>query len=66
MQCPGCKVRHLIADHLGIFSDKRITLEDIMAEHGETIRKGKAELNFVPNGEGVMEVQSNSQTPESK
>lgn len=57
VQCPGCKVRHLIADHLGIFSDKRVTLEDIMADKGETIRKGRADLNFVPNEDGVIEVQ---------
>lgn len=39
IQCPGCKNRHLIADHLKIFSDKRITLEDIMATKGEEITK---------------------------
>ncbi|KAK6432286.1 hypothetical protein LTR95_011547 [Oleoguttula sp. CCFEE 5521] len=38
--CPGCKNRHLIADHMKIFSDKKITLEDIMREKGEYITKG--------------------------
>lgn len=39
IQCPGCKNRHLIADHLKIFSDTSITLEDILARTGETMEK---------------------------
>ncbi|KAK6433040.1 hypothetical protein LTR95_010784 [Oleoguttula sp. CCFEE 5521] len=38
--CPGCKNRHLIADNMKIFSDKKVTLEDIMREKGEYITKG--------------------------
>lgn len=38
--CPGCKNRHLISDHLKIFSDKGITLEDIMKEKGQLLKKG--------------------------
>ncbi|KAG4304162.1 hypothetical protein PORY_002343 [Pneumocystis oryctolagi] len=37
IQCPNCKNRHLISDHLRIFSDKSITIEDIMREKGENI-----------------------------
>lgn len=40
VQCPSCKNRHVISDHLKIFSDKRITLEDIMREKGELVRRG--------------------------
>ncbi|KAK6519856.1 hypothetical protein TWF506_000150 [Arthrobotrys conoides] len=40
IQCPGCEVRHLIADHLKIFRDKPTTIEDIMREQGEKIKKG--------------------------
>lgn len=46
--CPSCKARHLISDHLKIFSDKRVTLEDILEkklENGKTLgdlmKKGK-------------------------
>ncbi|KAG5519551.1 hypothetical protein PMAC_001706 [Pneumocystis sp. 'macacae'] len=39
IQCPQCKNRHLISDHLKIFSDKNITIEDIMKEKGEDVRK---------------------------
>lgn len=40
MQCPGCKNRHLIADHLKIFGDKTVTLEQILAEKGDLVKKG--------------------------
>ncbi|KAK5138042.1 hypothetical protein LTR08_005839 [Meristemomyces frigidus] len=39
--CPGCKNRHLISDHLKIFSDKSITVEDILREKGQFLRKGR-------------------------
>ncbi|KAF2269150.1 zf-DNL-domain-containing protein [Lojkania enalia] len=38
--CPGCKNRHLISDHLKIFSDKPVTLEDIMREKGHIVKRG--------------------------
>ncbi|KAJ9164554.1 hypothetical protein NKR19_g1193, partial [Coniochaeta hoffmannii] len=38
--CPGCKNRHVIADHLKIFSDKRITVEDLMREKGRLVKRG--------------------------
>lgn len=38
--CPDCKNRHLISDHLKIFSDKAITLEDILKEKGQMLKKG--------------------------
>ncbi|KAF2273996.1 zf-DNL-domain-containing protein [Westerdykella ornata] len=38
--CPGCKNRHLISDHLKIFSDKRITIEDILKEKGQLVKRG--------------------------
>lgn len=40
INCPGCRNKHLISDHLGIFSDRGVTLEDIMKEKGELLRKG--------------------------
>jgi len=41
--CPGCLNRHIISDHLKIFSDDQKTLEDILAEKGQTVMKGKLE-----------------------
>jgi protein import protein ZIM17 len=37
--CPGCKNRHLMADHLKIFSDERVTLEDILAKKGDLLQR---------------------------
>jgi mitochondrial protein import protein ZIM17 len=38
--CQNCKNRHVIADHLKIFMDKRMTLEDILKEKGAVLKKG--------------------------
>lgn len=46
VQCPDCKSRHLIADHLKIFSDNRIKLEDILKAQGEGIQTGTNDLIF--------------------
>lgn len=40
VQCPGCSNRHLISDHLKIFSDRRVTVEDLMQEKGEAVKLG--------------------------
>ncbi|KAF2835699.1 zf-DNL-domain-containing protein, partial [Patellaria atrata CBS 101060] len=37
--CTGCKNKHLISDHLKIFSDTGITIEEILTKKGETIQK---------------------------
>lgn len=38
--CPGCRNRHIISDHLGIFGDRKITIEDLMREKGQLVKKG--------------------------
>ncbi|KAJ4352974.1 hypothetical protein N0V95_003767 [Ascochyta clinopodiicola] len=38
--CPDCKNRHLISDHLKIFSDKSVTIEDLMKEKGNLVKRG--------------------------
>ncbi|KAK4200202.1 DNL zinc finger-domain-containing protein [Triangularia verruculosa] len=38
--CPGCKNRHVISDHLKIFGDKALTVEDILREKGQLVKKG--------------------------
>ncbi|KAF1942559.1 zf-DNL-domain-containing protein [Clathrospora elynae] len=40
IQCPDCKNRHLISDHLKVFSDKSVTIEDLMREKGDLVKKG--------------------------
>ncbi|KIY70132.1 zf-DNL-domain-containing protein [Cylindrobasidium torrendii FP15055 ss-10] len=46
IECPGCKNRHLIADHLGWFKDsteggKNRTIEDLLAAKGESVTRGQ-------------------------
>ncbi|KAG4434726.1 hypothetical protein IFR05_009803, partial [Cadophora sp. M221] len=38
--CPECKNRHVISDHLNIFGDKTLTIEDLMREKGQLVKKG--------------------------
>lgn len=41
VQCPQCKNRHLIADHLNVFGQGKKSLTDILSEHGsEQITQG--------------------------
>ncbi|KAG4411754.1 hypothetical protein IFR04_015116 [Cadophora malorum] len=38
--CPECRNRHVISDHLGIFGDRSMTIEDLMREQGQLVKKG--------------------------
>ena len=64
VNCPGCKSRHLIADHMKIFSDTSITIEDIMREKGEFIQKGSlgadGDVEFYDDQAGVEAQQQES------
>lgn len=35
VECPNCRVKHLLADHLGWWEDNGVTIEDILRERGE-------------------------------
>ena len=43
--CPNCKQRHIMADHLKIFSDENITIEDIMKRKGTAVSRGTLDAN---------------------
>ncbi|KAF9879682.1 dnl zinc finger domain containing protein [Colletotrichum karsti] len=51
--CPGCRNRHVISDHLGIFGDKKVTVEDLMREKGRLVKKGTlgedGDIEFYPD-----------------
>lgn len=43
IRCPSCKNRHVMSDHLKIFFDKNITLDEILGERGGKVTKGYVE-----------------------
>lgn len=51
--CPGCKNRHVISDHLKIFFDLSTTIEDILRQKGETLKRGRinaaGDVEFLPD-----------------
>ncbi|TFY68284.1 hypothetical protein EVG20_g3626 [Dentipellis fragilis] len=52
VECPGCKNRHLIADHLGWFKEstqdgKLRTVEDLLRHRGENVRRGRLDAGGV-------------------
>ncbi|KAG0275965.1 Threonine synthase-like 1 [Linnemannia exigua] len=51
MQCDHCKNRHLIADHLGWFKNGGVTVEDLVKERGEEVRKLTKSYQLVKDGE---------------
>lgn len=44
--CPSCKNRHLIADHLKIFRDDHVTIEDILKAKGKSVSSTTDDLAF--------------------
>ncbi|PYH90356.1 zf-DNL-domain-containing protein [Aspergillus ellipticus CBS 707.79] len=40
IKCPSCANRHVIADNLNIFFDKKQNLEDILNEQGAKLKRG--------------------------
>jgi protein import protein ZIM17 len=56
IQCPECKNRHLIADHLGWFKElteegKGVDVERILRAKGEEVKRGRVG----EGGEGTVE-----------
>ncbi|KAL5596989.1 hypothetical protein BROUX41_006339 [Berkeleyomyces rouxiae] len=43
--CPNCTNRHVISDHLNVFGDRSVTVEQLMKEKGEKVRKGVLDAN---------------------
>lgn len=52
IRCPSCHNRHVIADHLNIFFDKKTTLEDIMEKQGGKVTRGylEGDMEFWDDG----------------
>ncbi|KAK5990730.1 hypothetical protein PT974_08999 [Cladobotryum mycophilum] len=51
--CPSCRNRHVISDHLNIFGDRKITIEDLMREKGQLVKRGSlgedGDIEFWPD-----------------
>ncbi|CAG8013129.1 unnamed protein product [Penicillium nalgiovense] len=46
IQCPSCNSRHVMSDHLGVFFEKKTTLEDLLKEKGQTLTHGHTDGNL--------------------
>lgn len=46
IQCPSCQSRHVMSDHLGVFFDKKTTLEDLLKEKGQALTHGHTDGNL--------------------
>ncbi|KAJ6788019.1 hypothetical protein PWT90_01131 [Aphanocladium album] len=53
--CPSCRNRHVISDHLNIFGDRKVTVEDLMREKGRLVKRGSlgedGDIEFWPDEE---------------
>ncbi|PFH57090.1 hypothetical protein XA68_15517 [Ophiocordyceps unilateralis] len=62
--CPGCRNRHIISDHLKVFGDRDVTVEDLMRERGRLVKRGTlgedGDVEFWP--EELLEAGGASQT----
>ncbi|GAP92012.1 putative dnl zinc finger domain-containing protein [Rosellinia necatrix] len=38
--CPSCRNRHVISDNLNIFGDRRVTVEELLREKGQLVKRG--------------------------
>ncbi|KAK7204048.1 DNL zinc finger-domain-containing protein [Myxozyma melibiosi] len=56
VRCPGCKNHHLMADHLKIFSDTPVTLEDILKGRGQRITTVNLEDSIRLSNEEIVEL----------
>ncbi|KAJ6141542.1 hypothetical protein N7470_009932 [Penicillium chermesinum] len=64
IQCPSCKNRHVMSDHLGIFFDKSTTLEDLLKEGGQTITHGMLDGDMEVWEDGTLRKIGGTAAPE--
>ncbi len=67
IRCPSCENRHVISDHLGIFFNRKKTLEDLLEERGQSITRGElqGDMEFWDDGT-VTRKEYDNDTPQAK
>ncbi|WQF84581.1 Putative mitochondrial import protein TIM15 [Colletotrichum destructivum] len=67
--CPSCRNRHVISDHLGIFGDRKVTVEDLMREKGRLVKRGTlgedGDIEFYPDEAAAAAAEAEA-TPDTK
>ncbi|KAK2036111.1 DNL zinc finger protein [Colletotrichum somersetense] len=67
--CPSCRNRHVISDHLGIFGNRKVTVEDLMREKGRLVKRGTlgedGDIEFYPD-EDIAEAEAQAQVTDAK
>ncbi|KAH7170996.1 DNL zinc finger-domain-containing protein [Dactylonectria macrodidyma] len=67
--CPDCRNRHVISDHLDIFGDRKVTIEDIMREKGQLVKRGSlgedGDIEFWPEEKYAQEAKKSDSNESS-
>lgn len=70
IKCPNCKNQHLISDHLKIFEDKSVTIEDLMRRRGNLVKRGHlsagGDVEFWDDGTQTERKKDGSQSEQSR
>ncbi|KAI0600013.1 DNL zinc finger-domain-containing protein [Biscogniauxia sp. FL1348] len=69
--CPECRNRHVISDNLKIFGERKITVEDLMREKGQLVKRGTlgedGDVEFWEDGTTTQRsARSESSTPSAE
>ncbi|KAL4945656.1 hypothetical protein BDV06DRAFT_184199 [Aspergillus oleicola] len=60
IRCPGCDNRHVISDHLKIFFNHSMTLDDLLKQQGQKVTRGElqGDVEFWEDGTVVKQEKS--------
>ncbi|KAK3488977.1 zf-DNL-domain-containing protein, partial [Neurospora hispaniola] len=68
ISCPNCRNRHVISDHLKLFGDRRVTVEDLLKEKGMMVKRGtlgeEGDVEFWEDGTSTMREPEPEPAPE--
>ncbi|KHE89925.1 zf-DNL-domain-containing protein [Neurospora crassa] len=68
ISCPNCRNRHVISDHLKLFGDRKVTVEDLLKEKGMMVKRGTlgedGDVEFWEDGTSTMREPEPEPAPE--